>query len=607
MTSIRRGFADTPDGQIHYRAVEGPGTPVLLLHRTPVDSSSYEAMLRFLAGRRAAIALDTPGFGQSFKPEGSPSTEDYARWFLQAADDLGVDRFHICGHHTGTHIGAEMAKAAPERVQSLLLNGVIYARDPAERAERRAQIGPAQGIDDEGRYFGDLWRLMKSLYFEFDAGLIHAETMGALTAIRGRDQAFDAIYAQEFPEVLRQVQCPIRVVQAADDMLTLSGMLDRVREERTEIRIEIIGSAGMAAPERQPGAFARGLLNFISDDKDIQMTNRRYELVRSDSGYDLQRADTTRPEPGPGEVVVKVHAVSLNRRDVSIRDLSYPVSGADHFVPGSDAAGEIIAVGEGVTEWKVGDRVASTFFQNWQGDRLYLPAVLSALGAGGAGVLADEIVLSAKGVVRIPDDWSYAEGASLVCAGVTAWSALKIAAELRKDDWVLIIGTGGVALFALQIAVASGAKVLILSSSEEKIEQAKAMGATAGINYRDIPDWAPTVKELTGYAGANHALELGGAGTMERTLASMAIGGHVAMIGALDGFGGEIPGLAMIMAALRVSAIVVGPREGQQALTDFFVANNLRPVIDSEFTFDQADEAYRRLNAGAFGKVVITL
>ncbi|MET0375456.1 MAG: NAD(P)-dependent alcohol dehydrogenase, partial [Rhizorhabdus sp.] len=275
--------------------------------------------------------------------------------------------------------------------------------------------------------------------------------------------------------------------------------------------------------------------------------------------------------------------------------------------PGSDAAGEILAVGEGVTQWKAGDRVASTFFQNWQGGRLTVPGVVSSLGAGGPGVLADQIVLSQNGVVRIPDDWSYVEGASTTCAGVTAWTALKTLGQLQADDWVLIIGTGGVALFALQIAVASGAKVVVLSSSDEKLEQAKALGAQVGINYRAIPDWSAAVKEATGHAGVQHALELGGAGTMERTLASMAIGGHVAMIGALDGFGAQISGMAMTMAALRVSAVVVGPRESHQALIDFMVEHRLRPVIDSTFAFEKAEDAYVRSGQGAFGKVVIAL
>lgn len=605
MTTIRRGYADTPSGQIHYRAVDGPGLPVLLFHRTPVSSTSFEPMLRFLAGRQAAIAFDTPGFGQSFRPDGNPSTEDYARWFLAAADALGVERFHLCAHHTGTHFAAEIARLAPERTQTLLLSGVIYA--PAEeRAERRAGIGKAQGIDDDGRYLADCWKLMKSLFLEYDAQLVHAETMGALGAIEGRDQAFDAIYAQDFAAVLGQVRCPVRIVQAADDPLTLSGMLARLRADHPQVPIETMGPAFLAAPERQPGQFARSLLSFIDDNQERPMTNRRYVLTLGDAGYDLQRADTAIPEPGPNEILVKVGAVSINRRDVSVRDLSYPVNGADNFTPCSDAAGEVVKVGEGVTQWQAGDRVCSTFFQNWEGGRATLPAVLSALGAGGPGALAEYIVLSENGAVRIPDDWGYAEGASLACAGVTAWSGLMTLGQLQRDDWVLVIGTGGVALFAVQIAAAAGAKVIVLSSSDEKIEQAKALGAAAGINYRTTPEWADAVKQISG-GGVHHALELGGAGTLQRTLSSMTIGGHVAIIGALDGFGGELSAVPLIMGALRVSSVLVGSRSAHRDLTDFMIENGIRPVIGSTHAFDAADEAYRKADTGAFGKVVITL
>lgn len=605
MTKITRGYADTPHGQVHYRSVEGPGLPVLLFHRTPVSSICFEPMLRFLSGRRAAIAFDTPGFGQSFRPDGSPSTVDYARWFLAAADALGLDRFHLCAHHTGTHFAAEMARLAPERVQTLLLSGVVYA-SAEERRRRREGIGKAQGIDDDGRYLTDCWKLMKGLFLEYDARLVHAETMGALEAIEGRDQAFDALYDQDFAAVLREVRCPVRIVQAADDPLTLAGMLARLRTEHPDIPVETMGPAFLAAPERQPGQFARSLLSFIDDDQERTMTNRRYVLSLGEAGYDLQRADTSIPEPGPGEILVKVHAVSINRRDVSVRDLSYPVNGADNFTPCSDAAGEVLKVGEGVSQWQAGDRVCSTFFQNWEGGRATLPAVVSALGGGGPGVLADYVVLSQNGAVRIPDDWSYVEGASLACAGVTAWNGLMTLGQMQPDDWVLVIGTGGVALFAVQIAVAAGAKVVVLSSSDEKIARAKTLGAAAGINYRTTPEWADAVKKATG-GGAHHALELGGAGTLQRTLSSMAIGGHVAMIGALDGFGGELSAVPLIMGALRLSSVLVGSRSAHRDLADFMVEHGIRPVIDSTYSFDAADEAYRRADAGAFGKVVITL
>ncbi len=601
---IEKFYATTPAGQIHGRKVDGPGVPVILLHRTPVASGSFDAMLTFLAGQRRLIALDTPGFGGSFAPEGSPSTVDYGRWLLAAIDALGIEDFHICAHHTGVHFAVEMAVLAPQRIRSLLLNGVIYA-PPEERRTMRADIGRAKPIDADGAYVADCWKTMKSLFLDPVPDLVHAETLGALAAIQGRDQAFDAILDQDFAGVLAKVACPVRIVQATDDPLTLGGMLDRLSNDHPNLPIERIGPAFLAAPERQAGAFGRALLRF-TEDQDIPMTNRRYELVSNGKGYDLVKGQEPAPQPGPDEVLLRVRAVSINRRDLGIRDLSYPVGGADHFTPLSDAAGEIVAVGAGVTEWKPGDRVTSAFFQNWSGGRLDLPAVLSALGSGGPGVFADHVVLSRHGVVRTPEGLSDEEAACLPCAGVTAWNALKTLGQVQAGDWVLVIGTGGVALFALQIAVASGARVIILSSSDEKLERAKALGAEVGINYATTPDWVEAVKKASGF-GVQHVIELGGAGTLQKSLASLGLNGHLALIGALDGFGGEMSALPMIFAALRVSAVMVGSRADHEALASFVADKALHPVIDSVFGLSQAEEAYKRADTGAFGKVVIRM
>jgi NADPH:quinone reductase-like Zn-dependent oxidoreductase len=178
--------------------------------------------------------------------------------------------------------------------------------------------------------------------------------------------------------------------------------------------------------------------------------------------------------------------------------------------------------------------------------------------------------------------------------------------QVRRDDWVLIIGTGGVAVFALQIAVALGAKVVVLSSSDAKLDHARALGAAVTINYREVPDWDAAVKKATG-GGVQHVIELGGVGTLARSLASAAVGGHIALIGALDGFGGDISGVALITAALRVSAVVVGSHADHVALQDLFVAHKLRPVIDHVFDASDAEAAYARAAAGAFGKVVIRM
>jgi NADPH:quinone reductase-like Zn-dependent oxidoreductase/pimeloyl-ACP methyl ester carboxylesterase len=610
---IEKFYVTTSAGQIHGR--RGPAhsqapadaLPIVLLHRTPVDSASFERMMAFLIERgQPCLAFDTPGFGESFTPSGTPAAADYGRWLLEAIDAAGVDRFHLAAHHTGTHFAAEIAATQPDRVASLTLSGVLFA-PPEERVKMRGDIVNAPPTDLDGVYMADTFKLMKSLFLDPDADLIHAETMGALTAAHGRDLAFDAIFAQNFAEVIGRVlgsaQTRVQIVQASDDPLTLTGHLTRFRDAYPQVPVTLTGPAFLATPERQSGAFARALLAIAKESP--VMNNRRYELVNTGDRYALQRAEQAVPVPGHGEVLVRVRAVSLNRRDLGVRDLSYPVNGADHFTPLSDAAGEVVAVGDGVTQWQVGDRVMSTFFQNFAGGRLTLPALLSSLGAGGPGVFADHVVLAESGLLPVPEGWTFEEAACLPCAGVTAWSALKSLGNVQKDDTVLVIGTGGVALFALQIAAASGARPIILSSSNDKIARARALGAVDAINYRDTPEWAEEVRKRTQGAGVQHVIELGGVGTLQKSVAALGLGGHLALIGALDGFGGEINAMPLIFSALRISAVTVGSRADHAALSAFMVEHGLKPVIDRRFSFDEAEAAYAHAETGVFGKVVI--
>jgi NADPH:quinone reductase-like Zn-dependent oxidoreductase len=438
-----------------------------------------------------------------------------------------------------------------------------------------------------------------------------------MVAFAGRDQAFDAILAQDFAAVLAKVECPVRILQACDD--PLMAMLGRVRAAHPDIPVDLLGPAGIAAPERQSELYAAAALAFAAaSDLPIRpsaalpmpgtlMTDRRFQLVRTPTGFDLEQVSAPQPTVGAGEVLIRVHAVSINRRDLGVRDFSYPVApDADRFTPLSDAAGEVVAVGAGVTRFAVGDRVSSTFFPGWPDGRITLPAMFSALGVGGLGAFADHIALPESGVAPIPDGWSFEEGACVTCAGVTAWSALMPLGRLQKGDWVLIIGTGGVALFALQIAVAAGARVAVLSSSTEKLSQAKALGADVTINYKDTPDWSDAVKAATD-GGVHHVVELGGVGTLPKSIASLAPGGHLALIGALDGFGGDMSAISLIMGALRVSAVMVGSHADHLALTAFMADHQIKPVIDSIFDVSATDEAFAKADAGAFGKVVICL
>ena len=609
MAAIENFYVPTSSGQIHGRRSGSGAAPVILLHRTPVCSSSFTHVMHFLerAGQ-ASLAFDSPGFGASFMPAGAPTARDYGAWLLEAIDALGIEQFHLAAHHTGTHFATEIAAMVPGRALSLTLSGVILAPE-SERATMRADVGHAPTIDLDGKYMVDTFSLMRSLFLDPFPELVHAEAMGALLAGRGRDLAFDAVFAQDFAAVLARVldhgQTAVRVVQASDDPLTLNGMLGRLREQFPSIPVELTGPAFLATPERQSGAFARSILSQI---KGLHaMDNRRYHLARSAAGYDLVRADCDIPAPGVGEVLVRVHAVSINRRDLGVRDLSYPVNGANHFTPLSDAAGEVVAVGEGVTRWKAGDRVASAFLQNHPAGRLNLPAALSSLGAGGPGVFAEHVILAESGLVAIPDGWTFAEAACLPCAGVTAWSALRTLGNVQPGDSVAVIGTGGVALFAIQLAAAMGAKPIVLSSSEEKIARARALGAVDAINYRDCPEWADELRKRTNHAGVDHVIELGGAGTLQRSVAALGLNGHLALIGALDGFGGTIDALPLIFSALRVSAVMVGSRRDHEELSQFMAERGLKPVIDSTYPFDQAEAAYARAGQGAFGKVVVTL
>lgn len=607
MPVIRKAYADISAGQMHLRRVAGTGVPFILLHRTPVDGSSFAAMLTLLAARgRAAIAFDTPGFGQSFQPGGSPAAADYARWFLDAIDALGIGDFHLAAHHTGTHFAVELALLAGTRARSMTLSGVLHA-DADERAKSRADIGLAPPVDSDGTYAADTWKIIRSFYWDYDPALVHREFLGALGSPQGRDQAFDAIFAQDFAAALARVPCSVRVVQAFDD--PLSFMLPRVAANHPGIPVGLIGPAGIAAPERQAPAFVSALLahaqavEAVTDNKEDAMTSRRFLLSAEGSSFRLRTEQMPVPNPGPGEVLVRVRAVSINRRDIMVKNGFYPVNGANHFVPGSDAAGEVLAVGDGVTSVKPGDIVCSTFFQNWPGGRISFAAFASALGAGGAGVFADHVLLSETGVVPAPVGWRFEQAATVPCAAVTAWSSLS---GVAKDDWVLIQGTGGVALYGLQIAVAAGAKVLVISSSDAKLDRVRAMGATATVNYKTHPDWDKEVLRLTG-GGVHHVLELGGAGTLARSIRATAAGGRVALVGGLDGFGGDIAAADLVMGVKTVAAVAVGSRADQQAVTDFLSRHAITPVIDRVFDADQMEEAYAAADAGAFGKVVVRL
>lgn len=320
----------------------------------------------------------------------------------------------------------------------------------------------------------------------------------------------------------------------------------------------------------------------------------------------LRLDDRPEPTPGPGQVVVAVRAVSLNYRDLLIVKGQYNPRMALPRVPCSDAAGEVVAVGPAVTRVAVGDRVCGTFMQGWVAGRLTDVAARSALAGDIDGVLAERVVLAEQGVVKYPSHLAAEEAATLPCAALTAWHALA-EGGLRAGETVLLQGTGGVSIFALQIARQFGARVLITSGSDEKLARATQMGAAAGVNYRTTPDWDKWARSQTGGVGVDHIVEVGGAGTLERSFKAARTGGHIALIGVLAGTGSVNP-TPVLMRSLTIRGIFVGSREMFEDMNRAFELHQTRPIIDRAFRFDDLPAALRHLESGAhFGKVVIRL
>lgn len=322
----------------------------------------------------------------------------------------------------------------------------------------------------------------------------------------------------------------------------------------------------------------------------------------------LELVERPEPECGPGQVLVGVRACSLNYRDLLLVEGRYNPRQPLPLVPLSDGAGEVLAVGAGVERVGVGDRVAGIFAQRWLAGAFTPQARASTLGGPLDGMLAERVVLDAEGVVAVPEHLDFTEAACLPCAGVTAYSALFVHGGLRAGQTVLLLGTGGVSLFALQLAVAAGARCIVTSSSPAKLERARALGADAGIDYRAEPEWQRRVLELTGGAGADVVVEVGGGQTLPRSVAATRFDGRVALIGVLSGVRTELPLTAVLMKQVRIQGVLVGSREAFEGLCRLVGLHRLRPLIDRRFGLDRVDEAFAQLRSGAhFGKVVVEL
>ncbi len=319
----------------------------------------------------------------------------------------------------------------------------------------------------------------------------------------------------------------------------------------------------------------------------------------------LAIAERDEPTPNKDEVLVQIRAASLNYRDLMMVKGFYNPKLKTPLVPLSDGAGEVVAVGENVTKWKTGDRVCPIFMQGWLDGAVDFQKARTALGGDLDGVLREFAVFSENGLVRIPDHLSFEEAATLPCAAVTAHNALMVSGNIKPDCAVLLQGTGGVSIFALQFASSYGARTIITSSSDEKLKRAKELGASDLINYKEREDWDKAVLELTEKHGVDTVVEVGGAGTMQKSLNAVKVGGNVAVIGVLAG-AGEFDLRSVLMKAVKMQGIFVGSRQMFEDMNRLICQHTLKPVIDKVFEFGEVREALKYMESGEhFGKIVI--
>ncbi len=320
----------------------------------------------------------------------------------------------------------------------------------------------------------------------------------------------------------------------------------------------------------------------------------------------LALVERDEPNITESEVLVKFHAASLNYRDLLMIEGAYNPRLKMPLVPFSDGAGSVVAVGDAVTKWKIGDRVMPIFMQGWIDGEVSFEKARTALGGDRDGVLREFGAFDESGLVRIPDHFSFEEAATLPCAAVTAYHALFESGRLHPSNTVLLQGTGGVSIFALQLASVYGARTIITSSSNEKLQRAKELGADDLINYKEREDWDKVVLELTEKRGVDHVIEVGGAGTLQKSLNAVKMGGHIAVIGVLAGKG-EFSMVPIFMKAVKMQGLFVGSRQMFEQMNLLLCQHyHLKPIIDKTFEFGEVKDALNYMKAGAhFGKIVV--
>jgi NADPH:quinone reductase-like Zn-dependent oxidoreductase len=316
--------------------------------------------------------------------------------------------------------------------------------------------------------------------------------------------------------------------------------------------------------------------------------------------------DRAQPTVKAGEVLVRVRASSLNYHDFVVVMGGIPTD--DGRIPMSDGAGEVVAVGEGVTKFKTGDQVVSLFFPDWQRGEIDALGFGGVPGDGADGFAAEYVAMPETAFTRMPEGYSFTEAATLPCAALTAWRGMFVEGNVKPGDWVLTQGTGGVSVFALQFAKAAGARVIATSSSDEKLERMKALGADHLINYKTTPEWGRKAFELTGGRGVDEVVEIGGPGTLAQSIHACRVGGHISLIGVLTGVSGEVPTAAFFSKNLTMSGITVGSAKHQEDMIAAIEASGIKPVLDKDFPLDQIAAAFgHQASQKHFGKITLSI